>query len=659
MAVIQSLGRLADVEMGWMPAYTYSSMAMYGGHYYDYAALYRLQPNVRVCVDFLARNIAQLGLHVYRRVSETDRVRLRDHPLALLIEQPLPPEFKVTRYRLIESLISDLGIYFNAFWLKIKRESGNRAGMGLLRIPPQLVTVEGGLVPTSYKLALGTETRTVGPDEIVHFRGYNPENAVTGLSPMETLRRVLAEEDAAGNYREHFWGNAARMGGVIERPAEAPEWGEAARARFKQEFEALYSGEDNSGRTAILEEGMSWKQTTFNAQESEYLAGRKLTREECARAYHIPLPMVGILDHATFSNIREQHKNLYQDSLGPWLASTEDDVELQLLPDFDDTEGVYVEFNIAEKLQGSFEEQADTLNSAVGRPWMTPDEARARMNLPSMGGDAGKLGIPLNVMVAGSSQQEAVSREQETDGKDGGKAAARLAQSKAQELDPTRMQSREQWERKWAQVLGEFFQRQERSFLSRLPKSKGQKGIDDVWYDPERWNEELAADWYQLAMMTAAEFAKWVAKELAGDIEEQMMAEYWMESARYAAANINQVSREQLAKALSAAQTEGGDARKAMRDLFGIWATSRALEIGRSGVTHAANFGSHEGARAGGLKTKTWQVNSTNPRDAHLAMHGETVPIGGLFSNGMRWPGDPTGGAENNANCQCSVRFGR
>jgi len=82
------------------------------------------------------------------------------------------------------------------------------------------------------------------------------------------------------------------------------------------EFEALYAGEDNSGKTAVLEEGMTWKQASFSARDSEYLAGRKLTREECARAYHIPLPMVGILDHATFSNIKEQHKNLYQDCLG-------------------------------------------------------------------------------------------------------------------------------------------------------------------------------------------------------------------------------------------------------------------------------------------------------------------------------------------------------
>ena len=82
-----------------------------------------------------------------------------------------------------------------------------------------------------------------------------------------------------------------------------------------------------------------------------------------------------------------------------------------------------------------------------------------------------------------------------------------------------------------------------------------------------------------------------------------------------------------------------------------------SLALVLSGVTSAANFGSNEAANAGGLRQKTWRVTSSNPRDAHAAMNGETVGIRDLFSNGMRWPGDPAGGADNNAGCQCSVEF--
>ena len=48
-----------------------------------YGAMYRRQPAVRTVVDFLARNVAQLNAKVYERVSNTDRIEVYDHPLAV------------------------------------------------------------------------------------------------------------------------------------------------------------------------------------------------------------------------------------------------------------------------------------------------------------------------------------------------------------------------------------------------------------------------------------------------------------------------------------------------------------------------------------------------------------------------------------------------
>jgi len=648
MPIVVSEGLLRDVRVGWSPMATYGRIRLYGDHSYEYDQLYKLQPNVRTCVDFLARNVAQLGLHVFRRVSETDRQRLRDHPLTLLLGKP---NSWTTRYRLIEALMGDLGIYFNAYWLKIRREGT----LYLARVPPSLVRVKGGLGPKGYEINLGTRTLKPEPEEIVHFRGYNPSNPVLGLSPLETLRRVLAEEMAMGAYREGYWQNAARMSGIIERPEAAPEWSATARERFKAEFEALYTGEAGSGKTAILEEGMTWRQASFSAKESEYLAGRKLTREECARAYHIPLPMVGILDNATFSNIKEQHKNLYQDCLGPWLKMIEGDIELQLLPDMADSKGVYVEFNIAEKLAGSFEEQMISLQSAVGRPWMTANEARARMNLPSLGGDADALVTPLNVLVGGQANPRDSAPPK--DGtpppapprRQGGEPEAKAAG----QLDPTLPALRERHVEQWTRVMRRTFERQRDAVMSKVPKKATILSVDELW-DTRRWNEELGADYYRLSRATALVWGRYVADELEFELDEVRMEGWLVERSRIASEEINSHTRGLLATALTAEI-----AREALVHVFDISLSQRAPEIAVSAVAGSANFGSNEGAKQGGLTSKTWRVNSSNPRPEHAAMNGETVDIGERFSNGMMWPGDPAGGADNNANCQCSVTFGR
>jgi phage portal protein BeeE len=166
---------------------------------------------------------------------------------------------------------------------------------------------------------------------------------------------------------------------------------------------------------------------------------------ECASAYFIQPPMVGLLDEASFSNITEQHKMLYQDTLAPQCVAIEEDIDLQLLPEFADTEGIYCEFNLEEKLKGSFEEQTKSLQSAVGGPYMTRNEARARMNLPSLP-EGDTLITPLNVTKGGQASPRDSSPDKTV-------------------------------------VLQHFIDRQ-----ARVLASNGGK------YDPDRWQRELAED---------------------------------------------------------------------------------------------------------------------------------------------------------------------
>ena len=357
-----------------------------------YAHLYRTQPHVRTVVDFLARNTAQLGLHVYRRVSDTDRVRVTDHPLLLLLARP---NAATTAYRMVESTVQDFCIFGNAYWLKV-REPNN---LQLVRVPPKQVTPSGALAPTAYVWTLpNAQTVTLAPADVVHFRMYDPENPAAGLSPLESLRRMLAEDTASATYRGWFWSNAARLAGVIQRPKDAPRWTKDQRQEFREDWRELYEGVANAGKTPVLEDGMQYQAITSTARDAQLVESRKLTREEVTAAYHVPLPMVGILDHATFSNIREQHKQLYQDCLGPLLRMIEDELQDGLLQDFVDVENIYLEFNIAEKLKGSFEEQASALQVLTGAPVMSVNESRARLNLPRIADPAYDQPVrPLNV----------------------------------------------------------------------------------------------------------------------------------------------------------------------------------------------------------------------------------------------------------------------
>ena len=132
MAILQSAGSLqafTNAPVGLM--HGASAGGSWAGLQSAYAAIYASNPNVRTMVDFLSRNIAQLGIGIFRRVSDTDRERLYKHDVARWLARP---NAATTRYRLVEALMGDLGVYFNAYWLKVRSNEQGRRRVRLVRL---------------------------------------------------------------------------------------------------------------------------------------------------------------------------------------------------------------------------------------------------------------------------------------------------------------------------------------------------------------------------------------------------------------------------------------------------------------------------------------------------------------------------------------------
>jgi len=604
----------------------------------DYAAIWKTQGAVRTVVDFLGRNIASLGLHQFKRVSDTDRQRLTDSGLINLLNRPNPG---TTRFRLMDALVRDYGIYDRAYWLKMN----GKGGRYLLRLPPARVTPVGDswLWPEAFQF-VGSKGKKIFPaDQVVHFRGYSPDGDLGGQPPIEALRRVLAEEYEAGRMRENTLRNGARVSGYLERPVGAPAWSDTAADRFRNSWTSQYNGTGaQAGGTPILEDGMKFVAASQTAEQLQYVEARKLTREEVAAAFFIPPTMVGVMDSATFSNIKEQHKHLYQDTLGPWLSMIAEEIALQLLPDFDDSAGTYVEFNLAEKLRGSFEEQATQIQASVGGPWMTRNEARALNNLPALE-DGDELIVPLNVVTGGqASPQDSAPDTGQLAGPARAIKAGKPAGFKADlEGGPAALVA----------VYEQFFKHQRESVLSAI-------GAGGDWWDAARWNKELAADLFAAATDLSGAMGADLAKSLgfdpaAYDLDNTLA---FLEAFAGARAEwVNDTTRDQLETALADDSEDGPEPAT----VFDTAEAQRAPAAGKSTLAALGSFVAVEVAHKllGGKATKTWRTNSSNSRKSHARMDGETVAVDAKFSNGLKWPGDPAKGPDEVAGCECNVEI--
>lgn len=609
----------------------------------SYATIWRTQPQVRTVIGFLARNIAQIGIHVFERTSDTDRKRLTDHPLSALFAKPYP---RLTRYRFMDALVHDMGIYDNSVILKVKGDKGAPPS-GLLRLPPDKVTPVGNswIDADTYRFRGSSGFRDLDTADVIHIHGYNPADARWGVSPMETLRRILAEEFEAGNWREQLWRNGARFPGHIRRPKDAPPWSDEAERRFRENWKGLYTGSGPAvGGTPVLEDGMTFEAGGITPEQAQYLEARKLTRSEVAAAFYIPAPMVGILDNATFSNITEQHKQLYQDTLGPWLVQIAEEFGVQLVPEFDQTGKVYVEFNFAEKMRGSIEEQAASLQTSVGGPWLTRNEARALVNRPAIaGGD--DLIVPLNVVTGGQASPT-----------DSAPPKARRAVVQSSRQFKARASTAHQ--DKATSVLEKFFKRQSAAVLSAL----GSKAAVD-WWDSARWDRELGSDLFKLGKDVSGAVAGDVLATIGVDPSEYDSArtEKFLRSvADSRASMINSTTKDQLDDAVdyeADPEVDPADDPHTPAGVFKTAATSRAVQAAGTYVTTMSSFGTTEAAKqvVGDSATKTWRTTSSKPRAAHKRMNGETVGINEKFSNHAEWPGDPVLGADGVAGCECDI----
>lgn len=587
----------------------------------SYEEIYKAQPQVRTVVSFIARNVADLGLHTYRRVSDTDRERVTDHPLPALLAQPVPGVR--TAYRWMEQLVSDVCIYDLHYAVKVRAQG---RVVALLRVSPSWVTPKGGswFAPAAYEVKGSRGKLTVRREDMLVVHGYNPTDDNAGMPPIEALRQQLMEEYAAAKYRKGLWDSGARISGVIKRPVGAP-WGDGPRSRFLAEWRQLYSGVEGgmTGGTPLLEDGMEFQALSFSAKDAQYIDSRKLTREEAAAAYHVPPPMVGILDHATFSNITEQHKHLYQDTLGPWLTMIQQELQMQLVPEFGDSDGLYLEFNLSQKLRGSLEEQGQQLQTAVGGPWLTRNEARARQNLPALdGGD--ELITPLNVTTGGQASP--------SDSAPPPKSVRMKARPVGQDLSAEA-------------ALRRFFERQAAAVLSAL--GAGQS-LAQAW-DAQRWDVELAADLLGVNVAVAQAAADEVLAAVAGATYDAGRTEAWLAAnAAGVAAGINAGTLAEIAGA-------GGAVLDAARAAFERARGERAVSLAAEQVTSISGFATQEVAQQSGRKaTKTWLAGS-GARSSHSKMAGQTVPVGQMFSNGARWPGDSLLPVQERANCRCAM----
>lgn len=347
-----------------------------------YAKIYASQPWVAAAVNKLSRGVARLPFKSYRDTPEGNPEYLRPrarpaHPLPVLLSRPYP---RGSRFKLLEATVGSLAIWSKAAWWKYRPGPG-QAPVELWPLPWQYMSphVGGSDGVDLFEYNGPAGRKFFHPDDVVYFEWWSPAGE-QGTSPFEQLRLTLALEEAGRRYAVASFANGVRPSGALKIP-RALEPGE--KDELRAELQALHGGPDAAFRVALMDAGMEWVPFSGNAVDAQTIEHRKLNREEVCAVYDIPPPVLHILDRATFSNISEQNKALYRETLGPWLTMLEETIEAQLIWGEPEFAGTYVEADLNEVLKADLVQRATAYRQM--ETTLTANERRALENRPPIG----------------------------------------------------------------------------------------------------------------------------------------------------------------------------------------------------------------------------------------------------------------------------------
>ena len=341
---------------------------------------------VYACVRILSEAIAGLPLHLYRYGEDGSKQKALDHPLYTLLHDEPNPEMSSFVFR--ETLMTHLLLWGNAYAQILRNGKGDV--IALYPLMPNKMTVDRddeGHLYYSYQRsndeALKPNSRVIlSPHEVLHIPGLGFDGLV-GYSPIAMAKNAIGLAIATEEYGAKFFANGAAPSGVLEHPGTIKD-----PSRVREAWQSQFGGSSNSGKVAVLEEGMKYTPISISPEQAQFLETRKFQINEIARIFRVPPHMVGDLEKSSFSNIEQQSLEFVKYTLDPWVVRWEQSIMRGLLSP-DEKKQYFAKFNVDGLLRGDYQSRMN--GYAVGRQngWMSANDIRELENMDRIPAEEG------------------------------------------------------------------------------------------------------------------------------------------------------------------------------------------------------------------------------------------------------------------------------
>lgn len=660
-----------------------------------YPDAYRLLPDVYAVISLIQEKIASLPLKFYKGDTE-----LTPAPgnVAGIWQTGNPFD---TGNLMMQQIVGSLDIAGNGY--VFKDYMGTTQVRELRCLSPQRVKPIPGpnMGVQAYAYDSGNGRWTIIPgDQILHFRRYDTEHSVVGMSPLSAaMMRLLTQRD-----QQRWMRNTYKQGGTVAGFFSTEKgMDDDTQKRLREQMMARFGGPEAAGKPVILPLGLKFERQALTMSELQFLETAKLTSADIYNIFHVPPVIMGVKHGGGLSDAGASTDMLlfYENCILPRCLAIESTINEMLLGALDAGGGEFgpnltCRFDLSGvlPLQDVFLRQAKLYVEITGRPVMTAKEARERLGLRELKNpeydtlyEPKQPEIP-NALSQGDGPRRALTPHDTTDG-----AAVHSirnndrSRSEYRRKNHARMNLHERrakrtftrlfrsWEKRAIARLGEIAGARVEHLGEDFKQRVGPVNVEEL-VDTNKADERLVRRFLRAVMEDAMVAG---LSDLAADLSLNMFstsAASFIEGRTHLVLDSTmQTTWKELRKALAekvGAQATLPQLEEVIREVMAGRIQSSVDTIARTEVVSAFNFGNFEAFTQAGpeiVERVVWiTARDERVRDGegtgHDEAEGQERIVGQPFNvrgsadlpfESMRFPGDPTGSPGNTINCRCAL----
>lgn len=372
------------------------------------------QPAVYACVNRISNPVAGFPLKIFKQDPNNPAgIQVDDHPLSRKLGLR-PNDFMSSRT--LRKTAQGHALLWGNGYIEIERNNRGQA-VGLYPLLPWSTNPERDGDKLLYRTTIDGRQFKIDQADVLHIMDLS-QDGYCGVSPIRQAANAIGLAQATEEFGSKFFANDAKSGGFLMHPGRlsatamtnlgAPK-GDGDKSNPVSRLEKQ-GGLDNAHRLKVLEEGMTFVQTTIPPEDAQFLETRQMQIAEIARMYDVPLILLQAHEGTTMwgTGIEQLMDGFVRQTIAPWVNAWEQEMNWKLFTSDEIKQGYYVKFNMNALLRGDMAARADFYSKALGagggKGWMTENEVRALEELaPHPDGDG--LPVPTNTAAPGNVSQ--------------------------------------------------------------------------------------------------------------------------------------------------------------------------------------------------------------------------------------------------------------